>query len=74
MLSNFESLWTSEAESHVLIRVESESGVAEYVIYDMEDETVLVIEDDAVHQEVIQRMKKAGVKILHGLPRENSCP
>ncbi len=64
MLKNFKYLWTSELNTHVLVRQKGGNAVNKYIIFNTEQGTALIIEDDDVYYQVVERMKKAGVSII----------
>jgi hypothetical protein len=66
----YRSLWQPGFDGNVLIRLErsSESSSEEFVIYDLEERNVLLIEDEGTYQEVVRRMIAAGVPILDTFP------
>ena len=68
MLKNFEYLWTSELNTHVLVRWKGGNAVDKYIIFNTEYGTALIIEDDDIYCQVVERMKGAGVSVVDNVP------
>ena len=65
-LSEYEHLWTTDKDKYVLVG--SEGGGLLPVELGGKDPMALLIEDDALANEVCRRMQEAGVKVVASLP------
>ena len=69
-INEYEYLWTANGlERYVLARMENTKDQLDYyLICDLSTKTTLIIEDNAVYLEVIERMKRSGAKEFVGIP------
>jgi hypothetical protein len=68
-LQEYETMWTTKLEDHLLIRQDFR-GNMEYVIAHIPSKTACIIEDNDVYAAVIQKLIEAGVKIVDKTPPE----
>jgi hypothetical protein len=65
-LTEYQHLWTKEADLHCLIRVGDKEN--EFVIFNRKNKSAIVIEDDKLYGEVIRMMISKGVQITNEIP------
>ena len=70
----YEYLWTSDSWQYVLVNAKGMDSLAGYGIFHIIDRSALLIEDEALHAEVVRRMIAAGVKVVNKLPMKQSGP
>ncbi len=63
-LSRFESLWTTERDDVGLVKMLFEDGHVEFAIEYLPSPMDLTIEDDEMHDLVVEKMLQAGVQII----------
>jgi hypothetical protein len=63
MIKQYEPLWTTEIATHRLVEVEDAGEVIGYLVCDLAGGSYL-IEDDDVHEYVVNQMLAAGVEVL----------
>ena len=68
-VDQFRYLWTDSAGRYVLIRLAPDS-VSRMVIFDRQDLSVVLVDDDDLSDQVVRRMIDAGVEILDDFPRD----
>jgi len=69
-LASYRHLWTDNRDEYVLIEYVSQITKAiNYGIYHLTTKTGLVLEDDSVSDQVIEEMRKAGVRITKQIPK-----
>jgi hypothetical protein len=68
LISEFEDMWTTDKQHYVLVNVSRRPNSPEYMIVDIRNQGGVIIEDDDVFEEVIQRMLQAGVPVRDELP------
>jgi hypothetical protein len=68
-LQPYADLWAPGAEKrYVLVRLPGR-GEDDLLPYDAQDRQVVLIDDDELLEEVVRRMKGAGVPVSEGVPR-----
>lgn len=67
-IKSYERLWTTDREEFVLVNLNEKSPLDECLIFHVNQQSALVIEDDDLRQEVVRRMIASGVKIVNELP------
>lgn len=63
---DFEHIWTTECSNYVLVRLPADPE-DRYAILEKETHLSVIIEDDGVYHEVVQKMIDAGVRIVSDL-------
>lgn len=61
-INEFKNMWTIDKEKYVLIKIENDYG-----IYNKVDKTGVIIEDDEMEKQVIDKMIKNGNLIVENL-------
>ena len=61
-INEFKNMWTIDKEKYVLIKIENDYG-----IYNKVDKTGVIIEDDEIEKQVIDKMIKNGNLIVENL-------
>jgi hypothetical protein len=71
-IEEYKHLWQPGFAGNVLIRVDAggSGDVQGLVIFDPQDRTVLLIDDEDVENEVVRRMLEAGAPVLDSVPPE----
>lgn len=68
-VDDFRHIWESPTSQYVLIRVGDGPDV-EAMIYDPHRKTVELIDDDDLHEKVVERMISAGFRVIDHLPNQ----
>ncbi|WP_438307002.1 hypothetical protein ACSHXN_46910 (plasmid) [Streptomyces sp. HUAS TT11] len=68
-IEEFQDLWEPGFDGNVLVRI---GGVDsnDFAIFDPRDKSMLLIDDDDLHDEVVRRMLAAGAPVLDSFPRD----
>lgn len=66
-LDDFRDLWESPTSRYVLVRVDGGPDV-QAMIYDPSRKMVELIDDDDLHEKVVERMISAGFPLVDRLP------
>ena len=74
-IMNYEHMWTTEVDDYVIRRIIAKKLDARIVVIESiihpKSSTVLLIEDGVIEEELIERMKNAGVKITEMYIEDN---
>ncbi|WP_204078854.1 hypothetical protein [Planotetraspora phitsanulokensis] len=68
-VDEFRRLWEATKGRYVLVRVDETSGEEGFVIYDVPDRSVELVDDDELHVQVIRCMLQAGVSVMDDFPK-----
>lgn len=64
-------LWKANPDRYVLVKLPGGAGgLLDHVVYDRVDKGAILIEDDDVCRQVIQKMLDAGVKVHDRIPKD----
>ncbi|QDV28207.1 hypothetical protein Spb1_00700 [Planctopirus ephydatiae] len=66
--SFFAQLWTTEADHYVLVRVSTSDDPGRYSIFNKKFRQGMLIEDDELYMQIVEKMIKAGVSIVDEIP------
>lgn len=66
-VENYQHLWDGTSPQWALLNVEPNGAEAKYLIVDTETRSAMIIEDDRIASQVIDRMLAAGVRIIADL-------
>ncbi|MEW5653938.1 hypothetical protein [Streptomyces cinereoruber] len=67
-LKDLRDLWESPKGKYALIRVDESIDDGGLVIYDIAGRSVFLVDDDDLHDQVVRRMREAGVSVMDDLP------
>ena len=64
-LNDYQYLWESDLDEYALVAMKSDdSETDEYLIIHKETSTALIIENESIGEQVIERMLGAGVEVI----------
>ena len=66
MTDDWSYMWCERKDDFVLLKVRGDDyqSIEDCLIYDVKDHSMLIIEDDQLAHEIMERMKSAGVPIV----------
>jgi hypothetical protein len=67
-MKDYESFWGRDLKRYVLVELTRDDRPPDYVIFDIENASAVLIEDEAIHEEVVRRMLKAGAIVTDDVP------
>ena len=69
----FESFWTKDKARYVLLKPLKDPGnLAKFLVYDIVDKGIIVVEDDEMRVALVTKLKEVGVQELHSIPKNSS--